>query len=170
MFASAVQTAQAPLTLAGYTDPSLIVPALRGHDAPTVIRELAGVLHREGRITSLDSFCQAALQREALCSTATEPGWALPHARVKGLASPCFAFGRCLAPMAWTVPGAPPVNLVFLLAVPEADARAYLLLISGLARLSKDARLLQELLGAPADTDIFHVLERASVRANPAAS
>ena len=155
-------------TLADYSSPSLIVPSLRGLDAPSVIKELSASLQRAGWITDLLPFYQAALNREYLCSTVTEPGWALPHVLVKGLQKPCFALGRATGPIAWVGNNALRVQLVFLLAAPETDARAYMTLMLGLARLSRDIQLLDRLLKADASSEIFNLLRQVRLPASRA--
>jgi mannitol/fructose-specific phosphotransferase system IIA component (Ntr-type) len=101
------------------------------------------------------------MRREMLACTAMAPGWAIPHARVAGLAQPSFALGRSLAGINW--PGFEQVRLVFLFAVPEADCGSYLNLISGLARFSRDAVACQSLLDAPGSKAIFHILHRVAL-------
>jgi len=98
---SEANIAGASLTLADYTSPGLVISSLRAQDAAAVIQELSAALQREGRVSDLLPFYHSALNREFLCSTATEPGWALPHALVKGLETACFALGRSTAPMVW---------------------------------------------------------------------
>src|SRR5947209_11691556 len=118
MSASDALTAETRLTLADYTSPALVIPSLRGQDAAAVIHELSAALHYEGRVPDLLQFYQAALNREYLCSTATDPGWALPHALVKSLDRPCFAVGQCAIPRQWIAPTRQMVQVVFLIAVP----------------------------------------------------
>jgi len=155
-------------TLADYTSPGLIVPNLRGVDAPAVIQELSAALKRERRITDLLPFYQAALNGEYLCSTVTEPGWALPHVLVKGLDNACFALGRTRAPIAWGN-SALRVQMVFLLAAPETDARAYMTLVLGLTRLSKETERLDRLLKASDPLEIFDVLRQVKMSVNRSA-
>lgn len=157
--------AGADTTLADHTGPGLIIPTLRGIDAPAVIQELSAALQREGHITDLLPFYQAALNCEYLCSTVTEPGWAWPHVLVKGLDKPCFALGRTTAPIAWGS-SVLRVQLVFLIAAPKTDARAYRTLRLGLIRLSREAQLLDRLLGAKDPLEIFELLRRVSMAGN----
>jgi mannitol/fructose-specific phosphotransferase system IIA component (Ntr-type) len=151
--------------LAAHTSPGLIIPALRGVDAPAVIQELSAAIQREGHIPDLLPFYQAALNREYLCSTVTEPGWALLHVLVKGLDKPCFALGRTTAPIAWGN-SVLRVQLIFLLAAPETDARAYMTLILGLSRLSRDSRLFDQLLKAKGSLEIFELLRQVGTPVN----
>jgi mannitol/fructose-specific phosphotransferase system IIA component (Ntr-type) len=169
MSASEAIALEAALTLADFTNPGLVVPCLQGKDAAAVIQELSAALQRERRVTDLLQFYHSALNREYLCSTVTEPGWAMPHALVKGLDKPCFVLGRCPSPMTWTKSEQRRVSLVFLFAIPETDARAYMNLISGMARLSKAPRLVEQLLKASDTFEILNVLKQVKLRGSPPA-
>jgi mannitol/fructose-specific phosphotransferase system IIA component (Ntr-type) len=165
MPASEVVTPESALTLADFTSSGLIVPDLRGQDAVAVIQELSAALQREGRVSDLLQFYHSALNREYLCSTVAEPGWAMPHALVKGLSVPCFALGRWASPVIWMKSDQRQVSLVFLFAIPETDLRAYMKLIQGLARLSKAPHLVEQLLKASDTFEIYNVLKQVRLRA-----
>jgi fructose PTS system EIIBC or EIIC component len=133
-------------SLADFTSAELIVSPLRSETPEAAIGELCDALAAAGRLNNRAEFYDAVLHRERRAGTAIPPEWALPHARLVGLPQLCFALGRSPQPMRWLGPGAEPVRLIFLSAVPERDGLAYLTLISGLARLSKDAARLEHLL------------------------
>jgi PTS system nitrogen regulatory IIA component len=154
--------------LADFTAPGLIIPRLRGRDVAGVIQELSQVMQREGCVPDLLPFYDAALNREFLVSTDMEAGMAIPHARLPGLVRLSFALGRSEAPLAWSTRGARPVQIVFLLAVPATDSTQYLLLISGLARLSREEGLMEKLYTAKDTPAIFEVLQQAKLRARAA--
>jgi mannitol/fructose-specific phosphotransferase system IIA component (Ntr-type) len=167
MSPSEVITPESELSLADFTSPGLIVPYLHGRGAAAVIQELSARLQREGRLTDLLQFYHSALNREYLCSTVAEPGWAMPHALVKGLDKPCFVLGRCAPPMIWMKSDHQPVSLVFLFAIPETDAQAYMNLIYGLARLSKTPHLVDPLLKGRDTFAVLNVLKQVKLRAAP---
>jgi len=56
------------------------------------------------------------------------------------------------------------VRLVFLIAVPATDSTQYLQLISGLARLAKDGRLVEKLHAAQDTFQVFEVLQQITLR------
>ena len=107
-------------TLADFTSPSLIIPFLQEGDAATVIQELSAAFQREGLLTDLLPFYQAVLNREYLGHTVAERGWAMPHAKAKGLNRP-YCAGRW-APLKFWLSSAQPVSLVFLFAIPDTEA------------------------------------------------
>lgn len=164
---TAVATA---MTLADFTSPGLIVPHLRGQDAAAVIQELSQALQHEQRIPDLLPFYQAALNREFMVSTDMEAGMAFPHARLPALKAVSFALGRSNRPLDWGAKATRPVRLVFLLAVPATDSTQYLLLISGLARLAKDPRLVEQLHAAQDTCQIVEVLKQVELRTSPSSN
>jgi mannitol/fructose-specific phosphotransferase system IIA component (Ntr-type) len=164
-FAASTNTA---MTLADFTSPGLIIPHLVGRDIASVIQELSQVLRREQRIQDLLPFYQNALNREFMSSTDMEAGMAFPHARLPGLKEVCFAMGSSDTPMAWGPRATHSVWIVVLMAVPATDSTQYLLLLSGLTRLTKAALLVEELRAAQCNLEMFHVLQQVVLRTNPA--
>jgi mannitol/fructose-specific phosphotransferase system IIA component (Ntr-type) len=160
----------AVLTLADFTSPGLIIPQLRGEESASVIKELSQVLQAEKRVGDLLPFYQAALNREFMLSTEMEAGIAFPHARVAGSKQLSVALGRSAAPLSWGPNTGRSVRLVFLMAVPATDATQYLSLISGLARLAKDAALVAKLHAARDAAELFAVLQQVALRTNSPAN
>ncbi len=168
MPAITLRAAYSAMTLADFTSPGLIIPHLRGEEAASVIKELSQALQRENRVPDLLPFYQAALNREFLVSTEIEAGMAFPHARVPGLKQVSFAVGRSDEPLTWGPNASRSVRLVFLIAVPATEATQYLLLISGLARLSKDNLLMARLYSARDTFQLLEVLQQVALRTFPA--
>jgi mannitol/fructose-specific phosphotransferase system IIA component (Ntr-type) len=164
MLSEIVMNVAAPASLAGYTQPALIVPRLRERDTAGVISELSQVLQREGEVPDVLPFYQAALNQELLTSSALECGLAFPHARLSGIKRLQFAFGRAPVPITWGARGSWPAQLIFLLAVPATDAAAYLHLLASLARLGRQPELLTQLRNAEGAEAILAVLDRIRLR------
>jgi len=149
-------------TIAPYTSTGLIVPQLRGRSPAAAIGELCSCLGRENRVPDLLPFYNAVMGLEQVSSTATPPGWAMPHARVKGLTRLALAVGRTAEPLDWFGHGG--IGLVFLFAVPETDGITYRAVLSGLARLSRTPAMLENLLQAPDSHAMFEVLRQIRMR------
>ncbi len=152
------------LTLAHYTSPELIVPQLQSRGTAAVLAELCSGLERTGRVADLLTFYNAVVSHERLSSTAMPPGWALPHARIKGLPRLSFTLGRSATPLDWQEAGGPGVSLVFLFAVPEEDGASYMNLLSALAKFSQDPVRWQALLYAADSQSMFETLQRIPLR------
>ncbi len=153
-----------PVTLADFTRPSLLVPRLRQDDPAGIIGELSQFLQRDATVPDVLSFYQAALNQELMNNSATEAGIALPHARLGGVRQLCFALGRTVQPVSWGPKGSPPVQLIFLIAVPATDAAGYLHLLASLARLGQTPELVSELVGAPSSEAMYAALEKLKLR------
>ncbi len=154
------------MTLADFTSPGLIVPHLRGQDAASVIQELSQAMQRERRVADLLPFYHAALNREFLVGSDWEAGMAFPHARLPALKELSFALGRSDEPLGWGGKAVRSVRLVFLIAIPATDATQYLSLISGLARLAKEDRLVEKLHAAQNTFQILEVLQQVRLRSS----
>lgn len=141
-----------------------MVTQLQGKDVPGIIQELSQTLQRDRRIPELLPFYHAALNREFLVSTDMEAGMAFPHARLPGLEQVSFALGRAGEPINWRARSTRPVRLVFLIAIPATDSTQYLPMLSGIARLAKDAALLQKLLEAADAAECIETLRSVELR------
>jgi mannitol/fructose-specific phosphotransferase system IIA component (Ntr-type) len=150
-------------TLADYSSPELMVPELRNDTASAVIAELCSTLQQDGRLTDSAAFYDAVMARELLSPTAIPPGWALPHARLKAFTRLSFALAHSSKPFTWFGDSGARVQTVFLFAVPEMKAKAYLNLIAAIARLSQNAVLLERLRRARDPKIMFDVLGEVSL-------
>jgi mannitol/fructose-specific phosphotransferase system IIA component (Ntr-type) len=164
MSSEATLNVAAPVSLADYTQPTLIVPRLREGDTAGVISELSQVLQRQGCVPDVLPFYQAALNQELLSTSALACGLAFPHARLSGVKRLQFAFGRTPEPIVWGAKSSWPVQLVFLLAVPATDAAGYLHLLASLARLGQQPDYLAQLRGAENAETILTVLQQIRLR------
>jgi mannitol/fructose-specific phosphotransferase system IIA component (Ntr-type) len=164
MLPEATINAAAPVSLADYTRPALIVPRLREGDTAGIISELSQALQRECCVPDLLPFYQAALNQELLTNSALECGLAFPHARLGGIKRLQFAFGRKPEPIVWGAKSAWPVQFIFLLAVPATDAAGYLHLLASLARLGQQPERLAQLRTAESAEAILAALESIRVR------
>ena len=158
------------MTLSNYTAPALLVPRLRSHDAAAAVAELCSVMHREGRVEELLPFYNEVISRENLSSTATQPGWAMPHARSQHVKQLCFAVGLTSEPLDWFGNTGEPVSAVFLFAVPDTQAAAYLQLVSALARFSRDPLRVERLVQAADREAMFELFQQVSLRPPRAAA
>ena len=157
-------------TLADFTDPELVIAGLNGPTANAALSELCSLLQQKGRVENSGSFYDAVLAREALSPTCFLPGWAFPHARLKDLPELCFALARTTQPVKWFGGAQALVQTIFLFAVPEHAGKAYLELVSTIARLSQNRDLCASLNRA-ADADaLFRALQQVAIyQTRPAA-
>lgn len=129
---------------------SVILPAdqvLVAVDATSKKRafEEAGLLfetlHGLNRALVTDSL----FARERLGSTGLGHGVAIPHGRIKGLKQAAGAFMRLATPVPFDSPDGRPVDLLFVLLVPEQATEEHLQILSELAQRFSDRAFREKL-------------------------
>lgn len=106
------------------TNEELIVINLKSTKKEDVIKELISKLYKEDIISSKEGFYNAVMEREAHSPTGLERGLAIPHGKSKFVKKAAFAVARLENKIKdWeSVTEDNEVELVFLLAIPEAEA------------------------------------------------
>lgn len=100
--------------------------------------EQVGLLFENSIGVSRSTVYDSLFARERLGSTGLGHGVAVPHGRVKGLKEAAGAFVRTRQPIAFEAPDGNPVNLVFVLLVPEKATDLHLQILSELAEMFSD--------------------------------
>ena len=136
--------------------PANIVPALEASSKKRVF-EQAGLLFENNQGIARSIVYDALFAREKLGSTGLGQGIAIPHGRIKGLKEAVGGFLRLATPVQFDAPDGKPVNLIFVLLVPEAATEHHLQILSELAQIFSD-RGFREQLSAAADTAEIHSL------------
>lgn len=98
---------------------------------------------------------ESLFTRERLGSTGLGQGVAIPHGRIKGLKEAIGGFFRLSAPVPFDAPDGKPVNLVFVLLVPEQANEQHLQILSVLAEMFSD-RDFRSHLGSDPDAATVH--------------
>jgi len=109
------------MTLDELIPPAHVLDRLRAADKASLLGALARAAGEALGLPPAD-IAAALAAREALGSTGTGRGIAVPHARIATLAAPSGFFARLDRPVAFDSVDGQPVDLVFLLLSPEADA------------------------------------------------
>jgi nitrogen PTS system EIIA component len=97
--------------------------------------EQAGLLFENQHSIARATVYDALFAREKLGSTGLGQGIAIPHGRIKGLKDAVGALFRLKVPVAFDAPDGQPVNILFVLLVPEAATEKHLQLLSELAQM-----------------------------------
>lgn len=111
--------------------------------------EVAGKLFESSHGLSAKQVADSLNQREKLGSTGLGQGIAIPHGRIKGLKQAAGAFLRLAAPMPFDAPDGRPVQLLFILLVPEQATEQHLQILSELAQRFSSRPFREALLAAP---------------------
>lgn len=86
-----------------------------------------------------EALAERLREREGLASTGLGHGVAIPHARIGGLDRARGAFLRLATPIPFAAPDGGPVDLVFAMAVPEAEVAGHLAQLAEIAECFADA-------------------------------
>lgn len=97
--------------------------------------------------------------REKLGSTGLGQGVAIPHGRIKGLKQAAGAFLRLKTPVPFDAPDGRPVNLMFVLLVPEQATEQHLQILSELAQNFAEQPFREALLAAPDSAAVVALFE-----------
>ncbi len=111
--------------------------------------EQAGMLFETQLGVARAVIFDSLFAREKLGSTGLGQGIAIPHGRIKGLKHAAGAFLRLANPVPFDSPDGRPVNLLFVLLVPEQATEEHLQILSELAQGFSDRAFREKLQAAP---------------------
>jgi PTS system nitrogen regulatory IIA component len=97
--------------------------------------ERVGLLFENSHAIARAEVFESLFAREKLGSTGLGQGVAIPHGRVKGLRDAVAAFIKTETPIPFDAPDGQPVNLIFVLLVPERATDLHLQLLGELAQM-----------------------------------
>jgi PTS system nitrogen regulatory IIA component len=119
--------------------------------------EQAGLIFENNQGLARSAVYDALFAREKLGSTGLGLSVAIPHGRIKGLKHAVGAFFRLAVPVQFDSPDGKPVELIFILLVPESANEHHLQLLSELAQMFS-ARDFREQVLAAGDAVELHAL------------
>ena len=119
--------------------------------------ERVGVLFENTHKIARSQIFDSLFAREKLGSTGLGHGVAIPHGRIKGLRDATAAFVKTQALIPFDAPDSQPVNLIFVLLVPERATDLHLQLLSELAQMFSD-KTFREQIQNTNDVAIIHQL------------
>lgn len=137
--------------IAALLGPGHVVADLEASSKKRVFEQV-GLLFENQQGIARSTVYDALFAREKLGSTALGLGVAIPHGRIKGLKQATGAFMRLKEAVQFDAPDGKPVNLVFVLLVPESANEQHLQLLSELAQMFS-ARSFRDKLLQAADAD-----------------
>lgn len=127
-----------------FLSPRRVVADLRIASKVGLLRELSRRAGEELKLPA-DVIATALLKREELGSTGMGNGFAIPHATIAQLKSPYGTLVRLGQPIAFDAIDGEPVDLVFLLLVPEPAQGQNLNALACVARRLRDRGVLKAL-------------------------
>jgi len=120
--------------------------------------EQAGLLFENQHGIARSQVFDSLFAREKLGSTGLGRGVAIPHGRIKGLKEAVGALVRTRQPIPFDAPDAQPVNLIFVLLVPDRATDAHLQILSELAQMFSDKAFRDKLLTAAGAPELHELI------------
>jgi PTS system nitrogen regulatory IIA component len=114
--------------------------------------EQVGLMVENSHGIARSDIFDSLFAREKLGSTGLGQGVAIPHGRVKGLKEATGVFIRLASPIPFDSPDGKPVNLLFVLLVPEQATDLHLQVLSELAQLFSSRSLREKMTSCDAPT------------------
>ena len=119
--------------------------------------ERVGLLFENNRQIARSTVFDSLFAREKLGSTGLGQGVAIPHGRIAKLREATAAFVKTANPIPFDAPDGQPVNMIFVLLVPERATDLHLQILGELAQMFSDVQF-REQLNACNDPAAIHQL------------
>ncbi|MEG1343707.1 MAG: PTS IIA-like nitrogen regulatory protein PtsN [Pseudomonas sp.] len=129
-----------------------------GGSKKRVLQEIATLIDREVPDLEMQDVFESLFAREKLGSTGFGNGIAIPHCRLKGCASPISALIHLDAPIDYDAIDGAPVDLLFVLLVPEAATDAHLELLRQIASMLDRKEVRDSLRAAGSSEALYQVV------------
>lgn len=142
--------------------PADIMLDVRAKDKSRLLRELSAQAAAEVGLDA-DEVSDEIAKREELGSTGVGNGVALPHARLRGLKAPFGLLARLRQAIDFAAIDDQPVDIVFLLLLPESADGAQLNALACVARVLRDPEALRRLRGASDNEALYRAIAEPSV-------
>ena len=127
--------------------PARIELAMRAASKKRALEILSELIGKDTSLNSTAVF-QSLIDRERIGSTGIGESVAIPHGRMKGLEQPVGAFAILEQQIDFDAIDQKPVNLIFVLLVPEEATNEHLQLLAQLAKIFSNKQAKEKLLGA----------------------
>ncbi len=152
-----------PGRLTKLLDPSRINLQVQSTKRTAALNEVARQLSAHPEVANFDGFYNELLARERLDTTYLGNEIALPHARTEHVKSIVLAIGRSPAGIHFENCNQT-VRLMFILGTPKSNPTDYLLVVSSLCKILKEAANRDALMAAATPEDFIAALTAAEAR------
>lgn len=145
------------MKIADLIAPDRVIVPMHVSDKAQLLRELS---RRTARLMPIDpqAIVDALQAREVLGSTGIGHGIAVPHARMKGLQQMFGLFARLERPIDFDAIDGQPVDLVFLLLVPDRAGNEHLAALATVARQLRDRNVAAQLRAVATRAELYDAL------------
>lgn len=148
------------MDIKSFMSESLINVDLKATSKVGIIEELSALFEKSDKITDLEGFRKALLEREAISSTALESGIAVPHCKSSTVKEISIAFGLHKTGVEYDSLDGEPSQLFFMIAAPDGTADAHVECLAELTKYLLDDNFRNELLQVKSAKEVLALLER----------
>jgi nitrogen PTS system EIIA component len=152
------------MKISDFLSPAHVMLDVRVSDKAGLLHELSRQAAAEMGLDRDETAAQIA-KREALGSTGVGNGVALPHARLPGLKAPFGLFARLRRPIDFEAVDDQPVDIVFLLLLPETANGEQLNALACVARALRDPGTLRRIRDADNADALFKAITYPGITA-----
>ena len=145
------------MKISDFLTPAHVMLDVRASDKGRLLHQLSTQAAAEVGLDVADVSKEIA-KREELGSTGVGNGVALPHARLRGLKTPFGLLARLRRGIDFEAIDDQPVDIVFLLLMPDAPNNAKFNALACVARALRDPGALERVRGAPTREAIFQAV------------
>ncbi|CAM3254586.1 MULTISPECIES: PTS IIA-like nitrogen regulatory protein PtsN [Pseudomonas] len=129
-----------------------------GGSKKKALEQIANLISRQVPDLEMQDVFDALIAREKLGSTGFGNGIAIPHCRLKGCDAPISALLHLEAPIDFDAIDGAPVDLLFVLLVPEAATDAHLELLRQIASMLDREEVRKKLRSASSNEALYQVV------------
>ncbi|NER63744.1 PTS IIA-like nitrogen regulatory protein PtsN [Pseudomonas sp. MAFF212427] len=129
-----------------------------GGSKKRALEQIANLIGKEVPELDTQTVLESLIAREKLGSTGFGNGIAIPHCRLKGCENPVSALLHLDAPIDFDAIDGAPVDLLFVLLVPEAATDAHLELLRQIASMLDRQDVREKLRKAPDNESLYQVV------------
>ena len=129
-----------------------------GGSKKKALEQIASLISREVPYLAMQDVFDSLVAREKLGSTGFGNGIAIPHCRLKGCEAPVSALMLLDAPIDFDAIDGAPVDLLFVLLVPEAATDAHLELLRQIASMLDRKDVREKLRAATSNQALYQVV------------
>lgn len=129
-----------------------------GGSKKRALEKVANLIAEQVPELAMQDVFEKLIAREKLGSTGFGNGIAIPHCRLEGCASPVSALLHLDAPIDYDAIDGAPVDLLFVLLVPEAATDAHLELLRQIASMLDRSEVRERLRQAQSNESLYQVV------------
>jgi fructose-specific phosphotransferase system IIA component len=124
-----------------------------------ILKNLSKELENLGYVDSNKKFSKALLEREKHSTTGIGFNIAIPHGKSSSVHEPFVAFVKTKEPLEWESLDDEPVEMIFLIGVPEQSANEHLKILQKLSISLMDEKFRENLKNAKSKEEIFEFIK-----------